>query len=211
MFRDRREAGRLLAERLAKYAGRNTLVLAIPRGGVIVAEEVAKKLGANLDLVIPRKIGSPSDPEFAIGAVAPDKSFVVDEKIVRELGVDKEYIERAVKMESAEISRRMMKYRGDTNFPNVEGRDVIVADDGIATGYTMKVVIEFLRKMKPGSLVVAVPVAPAETLEDIREQADDVICLDTPAGFYAIGAHYEEFSQVSDDEVIKIMGKFRKK
>lgn len=205
MFANRREAGRKLAEMLFEYRGKRALVLAIPRGGIVVADEVAKRIGADLDLVIPRKIGSPSDPEYAIGAVAPDRSFVVNKKVVRELGVPKEYIERSVKMESAEISRRMMKYRGSSESPDVKGRDVIVVDDGIATGYTVKVVVDFLKKMKPKSLVVAVPVAPAEAIEELKNSIDEVICLETPPDFYAIGAHYKEFPQVSDDEVIAIL------
>lgn len=205
MFADRREAGRKLAEMLFDYRGKRALVLAIPRGGIVVAEEIAKIIGADLDLVIPRKIGSPSDPEFAIGAVGPDRSYVLNKRVVRELGVPKDYIERTVRIESIEIERRMKKYRGSSEFPDVEGRIVIIVDDGIATGYTMRVVVEFLKKMKPKSIVIAIPVGPADAVEKFREVADEVVCLETPPSFHAIGAHYKSFPQVSDDEVLKIL------
>jgi putative phosphoribosyl transferase len=210
MFADRRDAGRQLAGRLEEYKGKKALVLAIPRGGIVVAQEIAKSIGADLDLIISRKIGAPSDPEFAIGAVGPDRSFVVDKKTVAELGISKEYIERTVRIESLEIDRRMLKYRGSRDFPDVRGKAVIVVDDGIATGYTMKVVVDFLRKQKPKKITVAVPVAPRESVAELERDADDVVCLETPRGFTAIGNHYESFPQIGDGEVVNIMGKHGK-
>ncbi len=208
MFADRKEAGRLLAERLAAYRGKRALVLAIPRGGVVVADEIAKRIGADLDLVIPRKIGSPSDPEYAIGAVGPDRSLALNRSAARETGATKEYIDRMVRIESIEIERRMKKYRGSSESPDVGGRTVIVVDDGIATGYTMKVVVDFLRKMRPKKVVVAVPVAPHEAVAQLEKEAE-VVCLETPPDFHAIGACYSSFPQVSDDEVMRIMRKSR--
>lgn len=210
MFENREEAGRMLAERLKKHKLKNALVLAIPRGGVVIADEIVKQVGGELDLIIPRKIGAPSNPELAIGAVAPDRSFTVDKKIARETGATKEYIDRTVRIESIEIDRRMLKYRGDKKFPDAKNRVVVVVDDGIATGYTMKVTVEFLRKMKPKKIIVAVPVAPYETAREMEKDADEFVCLEVPEDFYAIGAHYSEFPQVSDDEVISIMKRHRR-
>ncbi len=209
MFLDRIDAGKKLADMLFDYKGKDAMVLAIPRGGVVVADKVARRIGADLDLVIPRKIGSPSDPEFAIGAVGPDRSFVLNKEVVKELGVTKDYIEKIVRIESIEIDRRMKKYRGSLKFPDVKGRIVIVVDDGIATGYTMKVVVDFLKKLKPKKIVVAVPVAPPEAVEQLEKEVDELICIETPPFFYAIGAHYKNFPQVSDEEVIKILKKYR--
>lgn len=209
MFRDRKEAGRLLAQRLGKYDGKNTIVLAIPRGGIVVADEVAKSIGAELGLIISRKIGAPYEPEYAIGAVAPDRSFVLDKKAVREMRVQKDYIDRMVRIESIEIDRRMRKY--GVEIPDVKGKVVIVVDDGMATGYTIRVAVDFLRKMEPKSIVVAVPVAPADSIKDIGKTADDVVCLEEPAEFHAIGAHYRKFPQVSDEEVINIIAGHRRR
>jgi len=210
MFTDRKDAGRQLAGRLEGYRGKKALVLAIPRGGIVVAQEIAKSIGADLDLIISRKIGAPSDPEFAIGAVGPDRSFVVDKKIVAELGISKEYVERTARIEAIEIDRRMMRYRSSREPPSARGRTVIVVDDGIATGHTMKTIVDFLRGQRPKRIVVAVPVAPRESVAELERDADEVVCLEMPRGFTAIGNHYESFPQVGDDEVVNIMGKHGK-
>lgn len=205
MFADRREAGRMLAERLGKYKGKNAIVLAIPRGGVVVAREIADAIDGELDLVISRKIGAPMDPEFAIGAVAPDRSVSINEDVVKEMNVTKGYIDRMARIESLEIFRRMKKYRGSTELPDVKGKIVIVVDDGIATGFTMKVVVEFLRKMKPKSIVIAVPVAPPSSLGELEEGADEVVCIESPQDFGAISEFYGSFPQVEDGEVVKLL------
>lgn len=205
MFDNRRDAGKKLAEKLEKYRGKKALVLAIPRGGVVVAREITDALGADLDLIVSRKIGAPMDPEFAIGAVAPDRSVSLNDEVVKEMNVTKGYIDRMARIESLEIFRRMKKYRGSEELPEIKGRVVIVVDDGIATGYTMKVVVEFLRKRKPKSIVVAVPVAPPKSLDELREEADEVVCIESPRDFSAVGEHYRSFPQVSDEEVVELL------
>ena len=209
MFEDRRQAARMLEERLGKYRGTTPLVLAVPRGGIILAEDIVKELGGEMDLIIPRKIGAPNDPEFAIGAVGPDRSYIVDKETVKKMGIDKDYVAAMARVEAAEITRRNIKYRGTNELPDVRGRTVIVVDDGIATGYTMKVVLKFLKKARAKKIIVAVPVAPPESLSDLRKYADEIICLEQPRDFGAIGEHYRKFPQVSDDEVIKIMRRAR--
>lgn len=205
MFKDREQAGEILAKNLEKYRGKNLIVLAIPRGGVIVAKEVAKKLDAKLDLIISRKIGSPTDPEFAIGAVGPDRTILLNEEVVKEIGVTKGYIDRMKKIEGIEIDRRMKKYRGTSEPLNVKGKIVIIVDDGIATGFTMKSVIEFLKKMKPKKIIVAIPVSSPDSVEELKEEVDEVICLESPHYFSAISQIYESFPQVTDEEVIKLL------
>lgn len=205
MFKDREEAGKVLAKGLEKYRGKNIIVLAIPRGGVVVAKEVAKNLNAELDLVISRKIGSPTDPEFAIGAVAPDRSVMLNKEVVKEIGVTKGYIERMARIEGIEIDRRMKKYRGRSELPDVKGKIVIIVDDGIATGFTMMSVVEFLKKMKPKKIIVAVPVASPNSVKELEEEVDEVICLESPFYFSAISQIYESFPQITDQEVIKLL------
>lgn len=210
MFEDRIDAGKQLARKLRKYANKDTLVLGIPRGGVVTAFEVAKELKAKLDIIVPRKIGAPHDPEFAIGAVAPDGSVYLNDDAVKNLEVPEGHIEQTVEEELKETRRRMEVYRKDLKLPDVKGKTVIVVDDGIATGYTMFATIDFLRKLKPKKIVIAVPVSPPDTIEKLRERTDDVICLETHEPFYAIGMYYKNFDQTSDEEVIEILKKARK-
>lgn len=209
IFQDRTEAGRLLAEVLRAYRGDDTLVLGVPRGGVVVAAEVARALDAPLDVVIARKIGAPLQPELAIGAVVSgDPLRFLDEHAIQYLRVPQDYIEQETARQFDEIARRLEQYRGDRPLPEVRGRTVIVVDDGIATGYTLRAALAGLRRLRPARLVVAVPVAPPSTCEEMRQHADVVVCLETPEPFMAVGAWYEDFDQTSDTEVIHLLSRY---
>jgi len=195
----------LLAKEVSKLTLGDVVVLAIPRGGVPVAKEVASTLGAPLDLVITRKIGAPGNPEFAIGAVTQDGEPLLNDETVRELRVSDAYLRRETEHQFNEIKERMKKYRGDRPFPKIEGKTVVIVDDGIATGSTTRAAIRSVMKMKPSKVVLATPVAPEETLRELSTLVDQVVCLDTPQIFYAIGEFYENFEQVEDDEVKRIL------
>jgi predicted phosphoribosyltransferase len=202
-FASRQEAGRLLAAKLADLELRNPVILALPRGGVPVAAEIAQALGAPLDLIMVRKIGAPMQAELAVGAVVDgDKHEVVlNEDIIRLLGVSEHYIETECAKELLEIERRREKYLGGRPRVEVEGRVAVIVDDGIATGSTMRAALRATRRRKPAWLVIAVPVAAPETVEQLRAEVDEVRCLLMPEGLGAIGLYYRDFSQVSDNEV----------
>lgn len=205
-FADRAEAGRLLAGELARFAqGGNLLLLALPRGGVPVAAVVAEALGLSFDLLIVRKLGVPGHEEYAMGAIAAGGVMVLDHRVVAQLGIELEEVERVIQRETRELARREELYRGSRPPPEVAGRTVIVVDDGIATGSTMSAAIELLRKRKAGHIVVAVPVAPQDTIRRLRREADEVIVLLEPADFIAVGRWYEDFSQTSDEDVRRLM------
>jgi erythromycin esterase-like protein/predicted phosphoribosyltransferase len=202
LFRDRREAGRLLAEKLAAYANRpDVLVLALPRGGVPVAYEVARGLGAPLDVFVVRKLGVPGYEELAMGAIATGGVRVLNDQLVERLGIGEQAIEAIAARERQELERRERLYRGDRPPPDVRGRTVILVDDGLATGATMRAAIEALRQQNPARIVVAVPMASPEACEEMKEKADDVICAITPEPFHAVGRWYQDFSQTADEEV----------
>lgn len=207
-FSDRAAAGRALATALAEAGGfSDPVVLALPRGGVPVAYEIARRLVAPLDLVMVRKIGVPFQPELAAGAVvdgaAPE--VVVNEDVVRDSGMSKEDFARVERAELAELERRRRVYFLDREPVAIEGRDVIVVDDGVATGATTRVALRALRRRGPRSLTLAVPVAPVDTLATLRSEVDRLFCLASPEPFYAIGMHYADFAQVSDGEVIRLL------
>ena len=206
LFHDRGDAGRKLAARLASYAGRpGIMVLALPRGGVPVAEQVAARLDAPLGLFVVRKLGVPGQPELAMGAIASGGVRVLNDDVVRRLGISRREIEQVATAEEREIERRTREYGDGDRFPDVAGRTAILVDDGLATGATMMAAVEALRLMKPASIIVAVPVASAETCEQFRELVDEVICLATPIPFFGVGMWYEDFSQTSDREVRKAL------
>jgi predicted phosphoribosyltransferase len=201
-FRDRSEAGRLLAGMLEQYADRDdVVVLALPRGGVPVGYEVATALGAPLDVFVVRKLGVPGHEELAMGAIASGGALVLDERVVRALGIPREQIERTVDVELHELERRESLYRAGRDPLQLEGKTVILVDDGLATGSTMQAAALAVRQLSPERIVVAVPVAAAETCDDFRDVVDDVVCGVTPRPFYAVGMWYEDFSQTSDEEV----------
>lgn len=204
IFRDRRDAGQRLAARLEKYRGPDTVVLAIPRGGVVVAYEVARLLGAPLDVVIPRKIGAPGQPELAIGAIG-DNISVLDQHMIDYLGVSEQYIREEIERQRHEIERRSRLYRGGQPPLAIEGRTVILVDDGMATGSTTLVAVRSLRRRNPARLVLAVPVASHEAVARLRPEVDDLIVLETPDYFMSVGSWYQEFEQTTDEEVIDLL------
>jgi putative phosphoribosyl transferase len=207
-FPDRSAAGRALAERLKRHRHKSSLrVLALPRGGVPVAYEVALALDAPLDVLVVRKIGAPGHPELAIGAIASGGARVVNESVVDELGLNDESIARAADAEKEELARRERTYRGDRPPVDVEGRTVILVDDGLATGATMRAAALALRAQNPARVVVAVPVAAEQTCAELRDDVDEVVCALTPEPFLAVGAWYEDFSQTTDEEVRELLAR----
>jgi len=205
-FRDRREAGRFLARSLGAYANRpDVIVLALPRGGVPVAYEVARALHAPLDVFVVRKLGVPGHEEFAMGAIASGGVRVLNEELVQELHIPRPAIEAVAAREEQELARRERRYRGDSPPPDVRGCTVILVDDGLATGSTMQAAITALRRLQPARIVVAVPTAAPETCEQMRAAADEVVCALTPEPFHAVGAWYQDFSQTSDEEVAALL------
>ena len=202
LYRDRREAGRQLAAKLAAYAGRpDVLVLALPRGGVPVAYEVARALAAPLDIFLVRKLGLPGHEELAMGAVASGGIRVLNEEVVQALRIPEEVIDEVAAVELEELERRERLYRGDRPPPYVRGRIVILIDDGLATGSTMRAAIAALRRQHPARIVVAVPVGAPETCAEFQDEADEAICALTPDPFYAVGLWYGDFTQTTDEEV----------
>jgi putative phosphoribosyl transferase len=201
LFADRREAGRQLAARLRDYAGSNTIVLALPRGGVPVAYEVARALGAPLDVFIVRKLGVPGHEEFALGAIASGEVVVLNPELANQLGLSRQDIQTIIEAERRELDRRERAYREGAPPLDVRGRTVILVDDGLATGATMLAAIAALRKLGPARIVVAVPVAAPETCEAMAGAADEVVCAVTPQPFHAVGLWYDNFAQTTDDEV----------
>jgi len=206
IFTNRQEAGRVLAERLGTYANReDVVVLGVPRGGVPVAFEVASALGVPLDIFVLRKLGVPGHEELAFGAIGSGGARVLNTDVVNKLGVSEQEIAVATKEEARELERRERLYRGNRPPLNVEGFTVILVDDGIATGASLRVAIQALRKLKPAALVVATPVAPRTTYHSLRPEVDDLVCARIPDPFYGVGQFYEDFSQVSDEEVIALL------
>jgi putative phosphoribosyl transferase len=205
-FRDRTEAGRLLAERLEAYANQtDVLVLALPRGGVPVAFEVARALGAPLDVFLVRKLGVPGHEELAMGAIASGGVRVLNEGVVGYLRIPAQVIDAVAAEEQKELERRERAYRGDRTALNVRGCIVILIDDGLATGSTMRAAVAALRQQQPNRLVVAVPIAAESTCDAFRSEVDEIICAKTPEPFYAVGLWYEDFSQTTDDEVRELL------
>jgi len=206
LFADRADAGRQLAAGVAEYARQeSTVVLALPRGGVPVGFEVAATLDAPLDVYVVRKLGAPGREELAMGALAGDGTCVVDEELVESLGVTPEELDAAVARESTEIARRERAYRDARPPPELSGKTVIVVDDGLATGATMRAAAIALRRHNPAKLVVAVPVAAPRTCASLAQEVDRVVCAFTPEPFHAVGLYYENFDQIGDDEVRRLL------
>ncbi|MDP3045409.1 MAG: phosphoribosyltransferase [Bacillota bacterium] len=207
MFSDRTEAGRRLAENMADESLEDGLILGIPRGGVIVAAKVAEKLGLPLDIIIPRKLGVPFNTEVAIGAVTQDGTVILDDRLMTLTGLDEADLRPQIEQEIAEIARRTRLYRGDRPEPEYRDRTVVLVDDGIATGSTTLAALRSIRKGNPRTVILAVPVAPPETLDRLAPEVDRIICLEAPDPFYAVGQFYDHFDQTSDEEVIDILNR----
>lgn len=204
MFLDRDDAGRQLAEKVKKYQDESPLVLALPRGGVPIGYQVSKHLHCPLDVFVVRKIGAPGNPEFGVGGVAPSV-LILEEHTLHSRGFRFSDIEETIEREQKEMKRRLQVYRGGTNFTNVTGQTVILVDDGIATGVTMRAAIQSIKKLDPKKLILAVPVAASDAIHLLRNLVDEFICLETPLQFYAVGEFYRHFPQVSDNEVILLL------
>jgi len=204
-FSDRVDAGKRLASALKDFAGKKGVVLAIPRGGVVVGFEIAMALRLPLDVIIPHKLGAPGNPELAIGAVAEDGTMILDDNLIDYMGVSGDYIRAEAEHQKQEIQRRLKLYRQDAPYPNLKGLDVVVVDDGIATGSTMKAALASVRNRGAATVIVAVPVGPPSTIIELKKQADRVVCLYTPEYFQAIGQFYTDFSQTTDEEVIQLL------
>lgn len=211
VFADRLEAGRKLGQALGHYAGTNALVLGLPRGGVEVADEVARAIDGQLDVWVVRKIGAPYQPELGMGAIAEGPAVVLDRSLVHVLGVSRSQLFAIAHREMAEVRRRVVRFRGGRPEPEVAGRNVILVDDGIATGGTMRAAIRAIKKRRPATLVVATPVAPPDTVASMMQNVDEVVCLEQPMNMYAIGLWYEDFHQVPDEDVVRILDAARKR
>ncbi len=208
-FYDRADAGKQLAEALSFLKGRaDLLVLAVPRGGVVVGAQVARALDAPLDVIIARKIPAPGNPELAIGAVTADGALVLDNDLVERLGVSEQYIETATAREQAEIERRLRAYRNNRPPVQVAGKTVVLVDDGVATGATTLAAIRSLRRQPLRELILAVPVGPPETITLLEREVDRVVVLETPEPFWAVGVFYEQFEQTTDAEVIELLNEY---
>jgi predicted phosphoribosyltransferase len=207
-YKDRRHAGRFLAQHLTAYAGRSdVLVLALPRGGVPVAFEVAMALGAPLDVFLVRKLGAPGHEELAMGAIAAGGIVLFNQDVIEAYGVDRATLHEVIKREHMELTRREHLYRGDTRALAVAGQTVILIDDGLATGSTMRVAVAALRRQEPKAIVVGVPVSSPETCEALGPEVDDIVCAVTPEPFHAVGSWYQDFSQTSDEEVRDLLAR----
>jgi len=205
-FRDRAEAGRQLAGLLQEYAGRDdVVVLALPRGGVPVASEVARALGAPLDVLVVRKLGVPGHEELAMGAIASGGAIVLDDSTIRALKIGDDELRRTVAAEERELERRESAYRSGRERPSLEGKAVVLIDDGLATGATMRAAVRAVQGQRPAKVVVAVPVAARQTRAELERLVDEVVCAVTPPSFRAVGVWYENFSQVADDDVRELL------
>lgn len=206
IFKNRIDAGEKLAKKLESLKNENPIILAIPRGGVVTGDVIAKALGIKLDIIVSRKIGFPHNPEVAIGAVMHDGSFFPNSEIIQSTNISKKYISQEIAAELKEIDRRLMKFRGSKEY-QLSGKTVVLVDDGIATGATVFVAVEWVKKQNPKRVIVAVPVAPKDTVNKLSKIAE-VIVLDAPVFFNAVGEFYEEFEQVEDYRVAEIMSSY---
>ena len=205
LFKDRHQAGLELAKRLTRYAGDDPVVLALPRGGLSIGLEVAKALQSPLDVVIARKIGLPHNKEFGIGAISEGNIRILDERIINLIGINQNMLKDILEEEQAELQRRIEVYRNNKPLPDVRNKTVILVDDGLATGVTAKAAIEAIRKLHPKRIVFAAPICAYDTAQQLRSLVDDVVCLATPYDLMAIGYWYQNFEQVTDEEVLDLL------
>ncbi|KMT21938.1 phosphoribosyltransferase [Clostridium cylindrosporum] len=211
MFIDRKDAGEKLSVVLEKFKDDNPIVLAIPRGGIVTAYDTIKRLGFDWDLIIPRKIGAPQNKEVAIGAISLDGTYLFNERYLDMLNISHDYLGEEISKQTEEIKRRLKKYKGNEDFPDVNKRTVIIIDDGIATGFTIQAAIESIKKHNAKKIILAVPVGAQDVISQLEEIVDEVICLIVPYDFYAVGAYYENFQQTTDEEVINIVDELKTK
>lgn len=211
MFINRKDAGQKIAVNLEKFKDENPIVLAIPRGGIPIAYETIKKFGFEWDFIIPRKIGLPHNKEIAIGAISLDGSYLFNERYINMLNISEEYIKEEISKQIEEIKRRLNKYKGNDNFPNVKNKTVIIIDDGIATGFTIQVAIASIKKHGAKKIILAVPVAPYDTISVLEKIIDEVICLLIPHEFHSVGFYYNDFKQTTDDEIFNLIYELNKR
>lgn len=207
LYKDRKDAGQKLAEKLTKYSKDKPIIVALPRGGVVLGYEVAKKLKAPLDIIVARKLGAPFHPEFGIGAIAPNGVHILNIDLIRSLGVTEHELEKIIERETREMERRLELYRKDSPPLDLNNKTVILIDDGLATGVSTRAAVVSIKQMEPRKIILAVPVSPPDTADQFRKEVDEFICLSEPAGFYAVGAYYENFDQTTDDEVLDLLEK----
>ncbi|HKH35785.1 MAG TPA: phosphoribosyltransferase [Rubrobacter sp.] len=208
-FEDRRDAGRRLAGKLSRFEDEQTVVFALPRGGVPVGYEISRALDAPLDVFVSRKLGAPGQPEFGIGAVAAGGVRVLNQDVVRRLGIPEDYVQEITAQELAEVGRRLRYFRGERPETEVVGRTVILVDDGLATGVTARAAVQALRLREPRRLVLAAPVCAAQTADLFRTAVDELVCLESPSDLGAIGFWYRNFEQTSDEEVVELLERAR--
>lgn len=207
MYYDRHEAGTTLASELSEYKdNKNAVVIAIPRGGVVIGFEIAKELNLPLDIIATKKIGAPGNPEYAIGSMDSDGDMMLDEQAAAMSGATEEYLASEKDRMKDEIARRLKKYRGSDKY-NLKDKVIILVDDGIATGFTTRVAINFVKKQRPKEIILAIPVAPPETIEKLKSDVNKIVCPLTPTFLGAVGAYYQVFDQTEDEEVIKFLNK----
>jgi len=209
IFLNRKDAGKKIADHLDKFKDENVIVLAVPRGGVEVAYDTIKRFNYEWDLIIPRKIGSPTNKEVAIGAVSVDGSYILNEYYVNMLNISNEYLEQEINEQINEIKRRLKEYRRIETLPDVKDKTVIVIDDGIATGFTLIAAIKCIKNLGASKIILAIPVGPKDIIEQFKDIVDEVICIYAPYDFHAVGAYYKDFSQVEDEEVFTLLNELR--
>jgi len=207
-FKDRNDAGLQLAVKLSWLKEEKVIILAIPRGGIVVADVIARSLNATLDVVIPRKIGAPQNPELAVGAVMNDGSSYINEHVIEALRIEQRYVTAEIEVQAREIERRLTLFRGSSSY-DLKGKTIVLVDDGVATGATIMVAILWVKKQKPKKVILAVPVAASEVARKLNELVDISVVLHAPAEFGAVGAFYEDFAQISDEEVVSMISKYR--
>jgi predicted phosphoribosyltransferase len=205
LYIDREDAGQQLAEKLQARNYSNVSILAVPRGGIVVAVPIARRLDVGMEVLVTRKIGHPANSEVAIGAVMADGSAVLDNFLIERFAISQEYLQRVIAAEYAEIRRRIVAYSGTDAPPAVAGKTAIIVDDGIATGYTIRAAVKWLNALNPAKTVIAVPVAPPDVVAELANEVDEIICPLQPEQFMAVGMHYRDFPQNSDQEVISIL------